>query len=171
VIVLGIDPGSIKTGYGVLELDGPSVVVRDFGVIRPSSRLTFEERLLKIHDGVLAIIREYHPAHAAVEGIFHNVRATNFRSTLKLAHARGVIVMTLAREAVPVQEITPADVKKAITGGGRAMKSQVQLMVRVLLKLTEQPQEDAADALAIALTLAQRVRSPVAGGKLRGRTR
>jgi len=158
VILLGIDPGSVKTGYGVLAADGRDVAVRDFGVIRPGSGKSFEARLLAIHDGLVNVFERHHPELAVVEGSFHAARARNFQSTLKLAHARGVALLAAARAGVEVVEVAPADVKKSITGHGRADKGQVQEMVKVLLKLKGRIPEDAADALALALTQSYRRR-------------
>lgn len=158
MILLGIDPGSVKTGYGVIEVDGRDVTVVDYGVIRPKSGLSFEARLLAIHDGLEAVFGRHHPELAVVEGAFHGRRAQNFQSTLKLAHARGVVLLAAARAGVEVVEVAPADVKKSITGHGRAEKSQVQEMVKILLKLKGRVPEDAADALALALTQSYRRR-------------
>ncbi len=156
MILLGIDPGSVKTGYGVLDVEGRDVTVVDYGVIRPGSKKSFEARLLAIHDGLEKVLEKHHPELAVVEGTFHGRRAQNFQSTLKLAHARGVALLAAARAGVEVVEVAPADVKKSITGHGRADKGQVQEMVKILLKLKGRIPEDAADALALALTQSYR---------------
>ncbi len=158
MILLGIDPGSVKTGYGVLSAEGREVTVLDHGVIRPGSKKSFEERLLAIHDGLEQVFQKHKPDLAVVEGTFHGRRAQNFQSTLKLAHARGVALLAAARAGVEVIEVAPADVKKSITGHGRAEKAQVQEMVKILLKLKGRIAEDAADALALALTQSYRRR-------------
>jgi len=158
VILLGIDPGSVKTGYGVLRVDGQEITVLDYGVIRSGTKKSFEARLLAIHDGLEKVFEKHHPELAVVEGTFHGRRAQNFQSTLKLAHARGVALLAAARAGVEVVEVAPADVKKSITGHGRADKNQVQEMVKMLLKLKGRVPEDAADALALALTQSYRRR-------------
>lgn len=158
MILLGIDPGSVKTGYGVLSVDGQDVSVVDYGVVRSGTKKSFEARLLAIHDGLEKVLQKHSPGLAVVEGIFHGRRALNFQSTFKLAHARGVALLTAARAGVEVVEVAPADVKKSITGHGRADKAQVQEMVKILLKLKGRIPEDAADALALALTQSYRRR-------------
>ena len=158
MILLGIDPGSVKTGYGVLRVEGREVSVLDYGVVRPGATLRFEERLLVIHDGLETVLAAHHPDVAVVEGTFHGRQAKNFQSTLKLAQARGVALLAAARAGVEIVEVAPADVKKSITGHGRADKAQVQEMVKILLKLKGRIPEDAADALALALTQSYRRR-------------
>jgi len=160
VILLGIDPGSLKTGFGVLRVQGMEVMALDFGVIRPKGGGAFEERLLAIHDGMLRVCETHRPSLAVVEGTFYGAQARNFRSTLKLAHARGVCLLAAARVGAEVVEIAPADVKKSIVGHGRALKEQVQRMVQVLLHIPGRIPEDAADALAMALAMSHRVGSP-----------
>lgn len=167
MILLGIDPGSVKTGYGVLSVKSNKVSVVDFGVIRPNTKAPFEVRLLRIHEGLCKVL-EAHPADiAVVERTFQGVRGINIGSILKLAQARGVALMAAAGAGVEVVEVAPAVVKKAVTGSGRALKSQVQLMVKALLKIPGRIPEDAADALALALTQTHRRRAPVADGRLR----
>ena len=167
MILLGIDPGSVKTGYGVISVESNKVSVVDFGVIRPSAKAPFEVRLLKIHQGLCKVL-EAHPADVAVvERTFQGARGINIGSILKLAHARGVALMAAAGAGVEVVEVAPAAVKKAVTGSGGAVKSQVQLMVKALLKIPGRIPEDAADALALALTQSHRSRVPIAGGRLR----
>ena len=156
MILLGIDPGSVKTGYGVIASESRDIKVLDYGVIRPGAKKSFEGRLLAIHDGLAEVIAAHKPDLAVVEGVFHGTRARNIGSILKLAHARGVVLLAAARAGVEVVEVPPADVKKSITGHGRAEKSQVQEMVKMLLKLKGRIPEDAADALALALTQSYR---------------
>jgi crossover junction endodeoxyribonuclease RuvC len=154
--ILGIDPGSNCTGYGIIESDGSQHSAILYGAIKTKTRQPFPERLLQIHDTLMEILgRE--PAHAmAVEGIFY---ATNVQSTLKLAHARGVALLVAARRELPVFEYSALEIKSAIVGYGRAEKAQVQSMVRFLLRLAETPSpNDAADALAVAICHAHRMR-------------
>ncbi len=146
--VLGIDPGTRICGYAVVDLDGSDVKVVDYGVVR-SSRHPLPERLCVIHRGLAAVIERHRPDVAAVEGIFHGVNA---RTALKIGEGRGIALLAAAEAGMEVAEYSPAVVKKAVVGSGRAHKSQVQQMVRIILALPELPSpEDAADALAIAI--------------------
>lgn len=147
--ILGIDPGLTCTGYGVIETDGRQARALAFGGIVPS-RLDFFASLKFIRDGLLEVIATHDPGEMAVEEIFHH---RNVRAALTLGHARGAALMAgLEAGLVPFQ-YTALQVKKAMTGYGRAEKMQVQQMLRVLLNLPEIPRpEDASDALAVALT-------------------
>jgi crossover junction endodeoxyribonuclease RuvC len=120
-----------------------------FGVIRPPAGEDFHLRLLAIHRGLAEVIQKYSPDEAAVEGVF---AAKNVRSALKLGQARGVALLAAALAGIPVFEYTPAEVKKALVGVGRAEKEQVRVMVRALLKTREKMPLDASDALAVAVT-------------------
>ena len=146
--VLGIDCGSGATGYGVIETDGRASRVVASGVILASARLSFPERLKKIADGLSRIIETYAPDAVAVEEVFYSV---NVKSALKLGHVRGVALLKAAEAALPIHEYSPLQIKSSVVGYGRAEKSQVQHMVKALLRLDEIPPEDAADALAVAL--------------------
>ncbi len=147
--ILGIDPGSECTGYGLIDSDGSQHTAVLFGAIRTSARRPFHERLLKIHRELDAVFSAARAEVVAIEGVFH---AANVQSALKLGHARGVALLAAARYGLPVYEYSPLEVKSSITGYGRAEKHQVQSMVRLLLKLPEPPSpDDAADALAIAI--------------------
>ena len=146
--VLGIDCGSGATGYGVIETDGRTNRVVASGVILASARLSFPERLKKIGDGLSRIIETYAPDAVAVEEVFYSV---NVKSALKLGHVRGVALLKAAEAALPIHEYSPLQIKSSVVGYGRAEKSQVQHMVKALLRLDEIPPEDAADALAVAL--------------------
>jgi crossover junction endodeoxyribonuclease RuvC len=147
MVVLGIDPGSHATGYGVVATD-PVVRMVAGGVIRPDQGADLPARLLTIYDGVAAILARYSPQQMAVEALFN---ARNARSSLVLGHARGVVLLAGARAAVPVVEYAPAAVKRSLTGNGGASKSQVRFMVRRMLALEAAPALDASDALAVAL--------------------
>lgn len=146
--VLGIDPGTRLCGWGLVERVGSRVNHVDNGVIVLDPKADLGPRLGHLLDRLEALLAEYRPAIAAVETVFHN---RNARSALTLGHARGVALAALARGAVPIHEYTPQQIKKAVTGTGRADKEQVQLMVTRQLELGDPPQADAADAVAVAL--------------------
>jgi crossover junction endodeoxyribonuclease RuvC len=147
--VLGIDTGSRVTGYGVIEIDGADCVFIDCGIIRVNAADALSSRLKAIHEGMVGVIRNLRPDEAAVESLFH---AANVQSALKLGHARGVCIHAAAAADLPVYEYSPAEVKNAVTGYGRAEKPQVQQMVRALLKLVDWTASyDASDALAVAI--------------------
>ena len=145
--ILGIDPGSRVTGCGVIEVRGDVVTAIHHGVIKTGGG-EFPERLGVIFEGIRHLITEHHPDEVAVETVFvsHNVQAA-----LKLGQARGAAVCAAISAGLPVSEFSPRSVKQAIVGRGGADKVQVQHMVSVLLRLAENPVEDAADALAVAL--------------------
>ena len=147
--VFGIDPGSERTGYGCVDTDGSRHRMVVCGAISAPAHATFPEKLLVIHTRLAALLVECRPDAVAVENLFH---ATNVRSALKLGHARGVAMLAAVEAGVPVVEYTPAEIKRAVVGYGRADKQQVQQMVKLLLGLTEVPSpHDAADALAVAI--------------------
>jgi crossover junction endodeoxyribonuclease RuvC len=149
VKIFGIDPGSERTGYGCVETDGSRHRMVVCGAISAPTQTTFPERLLVIHTRLAALLVECRPDAVAIESLFH---ATNVRSALKLGHARGVAMLAAVEAGVPVVEYTPAEIKRAVVGYGRADKQQVQQMVKLLLGLTEVPSpHDAADALAVAI--------------------
>jgi crossover junction endodeoxyribonuclease RuvC len=154
VRVLGIDCGSERTGYGVIETDGVDHHLVIAGVIRTDPKSSFERRLLQIANGVRNLVREHAPAAAAVEGIFYSA---NVKTALKLAHVRGVALLAIAEAGLEFGEYSPLEVKTAVVSYGRAEKSQVQLMIRSLLHLPEAIEsEDACDALAVAICHASR---------------
>lgn len=147
--ILGIDPGSNCTGYGVIEKEGEALKLINFGTIKLDSQDSFPKRLKKIKHHIADIIKSLQPQVMAIEGLFY---AKNVKSALKLGHVRGVILLVAVEEELPVFEYSPLEVKSAITGYGRADKHQVQQMVKRLLRLQDIPQpEDAADALALAI--------------------
>jgi crossover junction endodeoxyribonuclease RuvC len=149
VRIFGIDPGSERTGYGCIETDGSRHRLVACGAIAMPPRTEFAERLLAIHEGLRALLLEYHPDCIAIEDVFH---ARNVRSALKLGHARGVALLAATQAGVPVAAYSPAEVKRAVVGYGRAEKHQVQQMVCLLLGLASAPSPyDASDALAIAI--------------------
>lgn len=148
--MLGIDPGTAVTGYGVVAVDlrGQTSLV-ECGVIRTVARDPLPQRLVEIHDGISELIERHQPTRVAVEGVFY---ARNVRTTIVLGHARGVILLAAAKAGLEIDEFPPAEIKKAITGAGAATKAQVQFMVAKLLRLKSAPQPaDAADGVAAAL--------------------
>lgn len=149
--VLGVDPGTAVTGYGIVEL-APRRVGRlvECGVLRTRATETLPARLQVIHDGIAELLARHQPDALAVEGVFY---ATNVRTTIVLGHARGVVLLAGAQAGVPIYEYSPASVKKAIVGKGAATKPQVGFMIARLLQLAAAPTPaDAADGVAIALT-------------------
>ena len=153
--VLGIDCGTERTGYGVIDSDGRAHCLVASGCIRSSTRDPLEKRLLNIAGELRSLFMEYKPDYAAVEEVFF---AVNAKSALKLSHVRGVALLTVAEAAVSFAEYSPLEVKMSVVGYGRAEKSQVQRMVASLLQLRELiASEDACDALAIAICHATHV--------------
>ena len=147
--ILGIDPGSESTGYGIIQTDGSRHTALLFGAIKTSSLQPFAARLFKIHSELTLILENQVVNAVAVEGVFH---ARNIQSALKLGHARGVVLLVAAQHQLPVFEYSPLEVKSALVGYGRAEKCQIQSMVRFLLRLPDVPSpDDAADALALAI--------------------
>ena len=148
--VLGIDPGSEATGWGVVEGTPRRYRLVNYGVVKASPRERFSARLLKIHQGVESLIEEYKPDVCAVEESFF---AVNAGTALKLGHVRGVILLAAERAGVEIAEYAPRLIKQTVVGYGAAEKQQVQAMVRVLLSLKGLPAPyDASDALAVAIT-------------------
>jgi crossover junction endodeoxyribonuclease RuvC len=145
--ILGIDPGSRITGYGLIEVNGKEISYIAAGCIQAGDG-ALAERLGQIFKGITAIIEDYHPDEVAVEQIFMH---QNPDSALKLGHARGAAICAAVNVLLPIFEYTPSQIKQAVVGRGHAAKSQVQYMIRLLLKLSSEPAADAADALACAL--------------------
>ena len=148
-IILGIDPGSRLTGFGVIEYQGSKLRYITSGCIRIDTSKDLAYRLKQIFDCVSQIISENHPDEFAIEQVF---MGKNADSALKLGQARGSAIVAAANHDLPVAEYAARAVKQAVTGKGSAEKEQVQHMVQILLNLPGKPQEDAADALAIAIT-------------------
>jgi crossover junction endodeoxyribonuclease RuvC len=149
VRIFGIDPGSERTGYGCVETDLTRHRLLTCGAIAPPASAAFPDRLLHIHQRLSTLMREHRPDCVAIENIFH---AINVRTALKLGHARGVAMLAAVEAGVAVVEYTPAEIKRAVVGYGRAEKAQVQQMIKVILQLNAPPEpHDAADALAIAI--------------------
>jgi crossover junction endodeoxyribonuclease RuvC len=153
VVVLGIDPGTAVTGYGIIRKEGrnPPTLV-ECGVIRTKPRDDLAQRLSEIHEGVAELIRRHKPNVLSIEDIFY---ARNVRTTVVLGHARGVILLAAAQAGLEIHEYPPAEIKKAVAGTGAATKLQIQFMVTRLLRLKSAPQpNDAADGVAAALAFA-----------------
>jgi crossover junction endodeoxyribonuclease RuvC len=157
--ILGIDPGSGSTGYGIIDTDGSKHKAVLFGAIQTNARRPFHERLLKIHEKLTEILQREKADVMAIEEVFY---ATNVQSALRLGHARGIALLVAAQQGIGVSEYSPLEIKSAVVGYGRADKTQIQMMVRLLLDLPEVPTPDhAADALAVAICHAHRSRAIV----------
>ena len=169
VRIVGIDPGSERTGFGCVETDGRRHRLVTCGAITAAAGDAFPARLARIHRELVALFARTRPDCVAVESVFH---AANARSALKLGHARGVALLAAVEAGCTIVEYTPAEVKRAVVGYGRAEKRQVQQMVKLLLGLTQPPTPyDAADALAVAIchvhsrTPGRRSSKPLATGQ------
>jgi crossover junction endodeoxyribonuclease RuvC len=147
--ILGIDPGLRRTGWGLIESDGNRLLYVACGSVETSERAELSERLVVIHAGLRRVIEEFAPHEAAVEHTFAN---TNAAATLKLGQARGVAMLVPAQAGLAVAEYAPNLVKKSIVGAGHGDKAQIRMMIGVLLPKADPQSEDAADALAIAVT-------------------
>lgn len=148
-IILGVDPGIADTGYGVISDDKGKVTCLAYGSIKTSSKDDLITRLNQLHLELDKVIKKYQPALVSVEELFFS---KNVKTALTVGHARGVILLTIKQNNLPIFEFKPAQVKQAVSGYGAAKKDQVQKMVKTLLGLKEIPKpDDAADALAIAM--------------------
>ncbi len=148
--VLGVDPGLNITGYGLLEIAGSAITIREAGIVRTKAHTSLEARLVEIHQGIQEIIRGFEPTAIAVEQLFSHYQRP--RTAILMGHARGVICLAAAEAKLPVHHYAATQVKKMLTGSGRASKSQVQLAVCHEFRLATVPSPpDVADALAIAL--------------------
>ena len=147
--ILGIDPGLLRTGWGIIAVDGARLSFVAGGVIRPHAKLSMGERLSEIDTRLTEIVRDYEPDEAAVEETFSNM---NPASTLKLGMARGVAFVAPARAGITVYEYAANLIKKSVVGAGHAGKDQVEMMVKVLLPTAQIEMADTADALAVAIT-------------------
>jgi crossover junction endodeoxyribonuclease RuvC len=163
--VLGIDPGSSATGWGLVEEQAGVLAAVAFGAITPTARAPFPQRLLHIYRELHTLLARLGPDCAAVEAVFF---ARNVQSALRLGQARGVALLALAEQKIEIHEYSALEVKQAVTSYGQAQKAQVQEMVRLLLRLPEAPQPtDAADALAVAICHqhAARLKARLSGGR------
>ncbi len=155
MIVLGIDPGTARLGYGVVERQGSQLTMRDYGCLETVNDRPLEQRLLLIHEGITELIETHRPQAMGVERLFFN---KNVQTAMAVGQARGVVLLTAAEHGLPVLEYGPHEVKLAVTGYGRAPKDQVQRMVQLVLSMSELPRpDDAADALAVAVCAAHAI--------------
>ena len=153
MIIIGIDPGFGTMGWGVIKSERGNATVIDYGVITTSKTERFPTRLAILEEGVKQLIHKYKPDEIALEELFFN---SNTTTAINVAQARGVILLTCVKECGRLYEYTPLQIKQALTGYGRAEKRQMQIMVKTFLKLDKIPRpDDAADALAVALTHSQ----------------
>lgn len=157
--ILGVDPGTVVLGYGVIEKVSSGCQVVDYGCLKLSSHEPFPERLKKIYDEVCRIILQYQPSQFAIEDIFY---AENIKTALKSGHARGVVILAAVNHHLPTAEYSPREIKLSIVGNGAASKQQVQKMVQQILKLPQPPQPlDASDALAAAICHFHRMKTKI----------
>jgi crossover junction endodeoxyribonuclease RuvC len=155
MIVLGIDPGTARLGYGVVERQGSRLTMLDYGCIETTNDRPLEQRLLIIHEGIDDLIKSHHPEAVGVERLFFN---RNVQTAMAVGQARGVVLLVAAQHGLPVLEYGPHEVKLAVTGYGKAPKDQVQRMVQMVLAMERIPRpDDAADALAVAVCTAHAV--------------
>jgi crossover junction endodeoxyribonuclease RuvC len=148
MIAIGIDPGTVRTGYGVVRKDGARLTRLASGTIRTHAKDPMEKRLVAIHQGLEQVLTTYGPDEAAIEDVFF---AKNAQSALKLGQVRGVILLTVSKREIPVASYAPTFVKRSVVGSGRAAKNQVGRVVQAILGLGELPDEDEGDALAVAI--------------------
>jgi len=149
LIILGIDPGSLHCGYGILELEKRRIVAAGADVVSMPAKQHLAARLVLLHDKMSEILEEYKPDVAAVESIFYG---KNIKSAFTLGHARGVILLALAQHNIPIAEYSPKEIKRSVVGNGNASKEQVEYMVKKMLKMEDDfISHDASDALAIAI--------------------
>jgi crossover junction endodeoxyribonuclease RuvC len=149
MIVLGIDPGTARLGYGVVDATGGEPAMIDYGVAETFPTESMPERLLQLYGNVRLLLKEHDPDVMAVEKLFF---ARNVTTAISVGQARGVVLLAAAERGIPVREYTPSEIKQSIVGYGKADKNQVQEMVRIILGLDHVPQpDDAADALAVAI--------------------
>lgn len=156
--LLGLDPGLRRTGWGVIDVKGNHLIHVANGVVCSDSGKTIAERLVQLHSGILNLVKQFQPQEVAAEETFVN---KNPESTLKLGLARGAVLLAPALSGIPVSEYAPNKVKKAVVGAGHAAKNQVQIMVGNILPKAVLANEDAADALAVAICHAHFTQNPV----------
>lgn len=156
MIILGVDPGTAITGYGIIQSDGDELGLIDYGVITTPADWPLPRRLEHIYRALTDLIAKHHPTDAVVEKLFFS---KNVRTALSVGQARGVALLAAAQASLAIHEYTPLEIKQAVVGYGRAEKMQIQQMVKMLLQLDFIPQpDDAADALAIAICHAHSAR-------------
>lgn len=149
MVILGLDPGTATTGYGVIRVLGNRFQMLEYGIISTPAKTSMEKRLEMIYDNLQELLQKWQPDQAAVEELFFN---QNITTAITVGQARGVLLLCCAQNNVPLAEYTPLQVKQALVGYGRADKKQIQQMVKMFLNLADIPKpDDAADALAIAI--------------------
>ena len=148
MLVLGVDPGSIATGYGLVEKNNNQMSCIHAGAISSSNKIPFFQRIHKIYQSMVEIMGRYQPEEMAIEDVFF---AKNVKSALKIGHARGAVLIAAVQSGVKIFEYTPLEIKQSVVGYGRATKEQVRSMVRVILKLETKLNLDTSDALATAI--------------------
>ena len=148
MLVLGVDPGSHVTGYGLVEKKNDKLTCIHSGHITSSSKIPFYERIHKIFQSMVEVMDQYGPQEMAIEDMFY---AKNIKTSLKLGHARGAVLIAAVQCGIQIFEYTPLEIKKSVVGYGRATKEQVRSMVRIILKLKSIPNLDISDALATAI--------------------
>lgn len=154
MIIMGIDPGTATTGFGIIEFKKKKFRCLDYGIIQTPAKQDMGERLKRLNFDLEQIVKKYKPEMAAVESLFF---FKNLKTAMPVSQARGVILFTLSKENVPVVDFTPQQAKASVTGYGKATKNQVQKMVKNILNLERLPSpDDAADALAIAICCADK---------------
>lgn len=148
--IIGLDPGTATTGFGIIDVEAGELSAVKFGVITTSPKWKMHHRLQKLYEDITELIVTYKPDSAGVEELFFG---RNVTTAITVGQARGVLLLALANAEIPIAEYSPPKIKDAVTGYGKADKAQVQLMVRNLLNLEETPRpDDAADGLAVAIT-------------------
>lgn len=156
MIIMGIDPGTATTGFGVIDYKKKQALCLDYGVIETSPKNDAADRLKQINFDLDQLLKKYKPGMVAVESLYF---FKNLKTAIPVSQARGVIVFTIAKRNIPIAEYTPLQAKMAVTGYGKATKSQVQKMVKSILSLDKIPKpDDAADALALAICCAERTK-------------
>ncbi len=160
--IIGVDPGTLVTGFGVIDLEGGVTTLVEYDVIRTKATMSMPLRLREIHTRLMEVLERTAPDEFAIESAFYS---KNVQSTLKLGHARGVAILAAVLREIPTSEYAPREVKQAVTGNGGATKEQVEFMVTQILKLPpgKRVALDATDALAIALCHANRLGRPQGG--------
>ena len=150
MIIMGIDPGSRRCGYGILHIEKYKIIAAGCGIIKLENKHTAEEKLLFLGKELKKLISEYAPDFAAVETIFYG---KNMQTAFTLGHIRGVIIYILRQQTIPVYSYSPREIKQSVSGRGNATKTQVEYMVQSMLNLKVAAKEDAADGLACAICL------------------
>ena len=154
MIILGIDPGSKKCGYGILQTEKKKILAAGSGIIQLDKKLSLESKLLYLSEKLKELIEEYQPDCSVVESIFYG---KNVQTAFVLGHVRGVIMYCLSEKKIPIYSYSPREIKKSVTGKGSASKSQVEYVIQSILNLKTPAKEDAADGLACAMCLFNKI--------------